>query len=67
LGSQIRDLQRNEKGNEPSSKIISEESVSSEELQEEIKSLIEENESLRKGMNEILESVRAQDGNGKHQ
>jgi len=33
------------------------------ELEDNVKELIEENESLRKGMHEILDSVHNQDGN----
>lgn len=35
------------------------------ELEDNVKELIEENESLRKGMHEILDSVHNQDGNVK--
>lgn len=33
------------------------------ELEDNVKELIEENESLRKGMHEILDSIHNQDGN----
>jgi len=37
------------------------------ELEDNVKELIEENESLRKGMHEILDSIHNQDGNTTYQ
>lgn len=45
-----------------SGEVIKLETVHEEEIGSEMQSLLEENESLRKGMHEILESVRSQDG-----
>lgn len=52
-----------DKGQDPAeSEMLKHENDVGSELEDNVKELIEENESLRKGMHEILDSIHNQDG-----
>jgi len=58
----VKYIHLEEEGDKRQSDISKQEIDTGSELEDNVKELIEENESLRKGMHEILDSIHNQDG-----